>query len=77
MLKPREEDDFFIRRSLAMGSAASIMVILVLILGIVFIGDTEMSERLTAAQGILMTIITALIGNVSFYMHQAHSSKDD
>ena len=76
MLKPKENDDFFIRRSMAL---TSFLTVLALIPALILIGiyiSPDQAPMFQAIMPILVITIPALIAVITHYMHQAHSSKD-
>lgn len=67
------KDTMRVRRRFAKVSFVAILLTLATVLGIVFFGSAEVAANLSAAQGIVMLILTCLTGLVGHYGHMVHS----
>ena len=70
------DDSFKLRRQIAVASFIHVLLIVHVSFAMVWFGDEAISAKLGAASPILMMIVTALIANISHYMHLVHKSDE-
>jgi hypothetical protein len=71
LIKPDPVDPMKIRRFMALGAYAVLIVVIAFMLLFVIIGDKDMRDNLLSATGVLVLLLTCCTGLVVQYSSQA------
>ena len=67
-------DQFKLRRRVALSSFVTIVLLVPVLLCLVVFGDVDQAPLMNAVMPILVIVIPSLVANISHYMHLVHKA---